>query len=69
MSILAKLEGGSLYPSYSSGDYNARRMETQAKIVFGTFFAGDGSSSYIAGYDPLLNRGRSYYGHLECDLG
>ena len=35
------------------------------KIVFGTFFASDGNSSYIAGYDPFLNNGRSYYGHLE----
>ena len=66
MSILAKLEGGSLYPSYSSGDYTMpEEWKLKQKIVFGTFFTGDGSSSYIAGYDPLLNRGRSYYGHLE----
>jgi len=39
MSILEGLEGGTLYPSYSSGDYEfpAERKIQQA-IVFGTFF-------------------------------
>ena len=66
MSILSRLEGGTLYPSYSSGDYELPdEWKIPQKIVFGTFFTDDGDSSYIAGYDPFLNNGRSYYGHLE----
>ena len=66
MSILSRLEGGTFYPSYSSGEYELPdEWKTQQKIVFGTFFTDDGDSSYIAGYDPFLNNGRSYYGHLE----
>ncbi len=66
MSILSRLEGGTLYPSYSSGDYELPdEWKIPQKIVFGTFFTSDGNSSYIAGYDPFLNNGRSYYGHLE----
>ena len=66
MSILSRLEGGTLYPSYSSGDYALPdEWKIPQKIVFGTFFTDDGDSSYIAGYDPFLNNGRSYYGHLE----
>ena len=66
MSILSRLEGGTLYPSYSSGDYELPdEWKIPQKIVFGTFFTDDGDSSYIAGYDPFLNNERSYYGHLE----
>ena len=66
MSILSRLEGGTLYPSYSSGDYELPdEWKIPQKIVFGTFFTSDGNSSFIAGYDPFLNNGRSYYGHLE----
>jgi hypothetical protein len=66
MTFLSRLEGGTLYPSYSSGDYELpQEWKLPQKIVFGTFFTNDGDSSYIAGYDPLLNNGRSYYGHLQ----
>ena len=66
MSILERLEGGTLYPSYSSGDYDLpAEWKIQQSIVFGTFFTSDGDSSYIAAYDPILNNGLSYYGHLE----
>lgn len=66
MSTLSRLEGGTLYPSYSSSEYELpAEWKITQKIVFGTFFTDDGNSSYIAAYDPLLNNGRSYYGHLE----
>ena len=66
MSILERLEGGTLYPSYSSGDYDLpAEWKIQQSIVFGTFFTSDGDSSYIAAYDPILNNGLSYYEHLE----
>ena len=66
MSIFTRLEGGTLYPSYSSSNYELpEEWRIPQKIVFGTFFTDDGNSSYIAAYEPSLNDGRSYYGHLE----